>query len=81
LSLGLPNSPLQDIGKEENGASPGEVVQEVMQSFKSGVGTAVTSLSLGETFIAGAGAVKEGAANVMNKAKGAGERLKGIFDK
>ena len=80
LSVGLPNIHLQDIGKEENGASPGEVAKEIMDSIKSGVGTAVASLSLGDTFSSGADAIKEGAANVMDKAKGAGEKLKGMFN-
>jgi hypothetical protein len=80
LTVGLPNIHLQDIGKEENGASPGEVAEEVMDSIKSGVGTAVASLSLGKTFSGGADAVKEGAASVMDKAKGAGDKLKGMFE-
>jgi hypothetical protein len=79
MTVGLPNIHLEDIGKEENGASPGQVAQEVMASIKSGVGTAVVSLGLGETFSSGADAFKKGAANVMDTAKGAGEKLKGIF--
>jgi hypothetical protein len=80
LSVGLPDIHLKDIGKDENGASPGEVAQEVMQSIKSGVGTAVASLGLGETFSSGAKAVKKGAAGIMDSARGAGDKLKGIFE-
>ncbi len=79
LSVSLPDIHLQDIGKEENGASPGEVAEQIMDSIKSGVGTAVASLSLGKTISGGADAVKKGAANVMDKTKEAGEKLKGIF--
>jgi hypothetical protein len=80
LSVGLPNLHLQDIGKEENGATPGKIAQEIMAEIKSGVGTAVTSLGLGETFSSGAAAIKKGAGSVMDSAKGAGEKLKGMFD-
>lgn len=80
LTVGLPNIHLKDIGKEENGASPGEVAQEVMGSIKSGVGTAVASLGLGSAFSSGTKAVKKGAASIMDSAKGAGDKLKGIFE-
>ncbi len=80
LSVALPNIHLKDIGKNENGATPGEVAEKVMESIKSGVGTAVASLSLGDTLSGGVGAVKDGAGHLMDKAKGAGEKLKGIFE-
>jgi len=80
LSVGLPDIHLSDIGKSEEGTSPGEVAQEIMQSIKDAAGVAVTSLGLGETFSSGAKAVKKGATSVVESAKGAGDKIKGLFD-
>ncbi len=80
LTVGMPDIHLQDIGKESDGASPGQVAGEIMDSIKSGVGTAVASMSIGETIGSGTKAVKDGATAVMDKARGAGEKLKGMFE-
>ncbi len=80
LTAGLPRIHLQDIGKEENGASPAEVAEEIIGSIKSGVGTAVASLSLDKAIRGGANAVRQGASDVMDRTKAAGEKLKGMFN-
>jgi hypothetical protein len=80
LTVGLPKIHLTDIGKSEDGTSPGQVAQEIMQSIKDAAGVAVTSLGLGDTFSSGAKAVQKGANSVMDSAKGAGDKIKGLFD-
>ncbi len=46
LTAGLPDIHLEDIGKDKGGASPGEVVEQVMTKVKSGVTSAAGTLSL-----------------------------------
>lgn len=79
----LPTIHLKDIGKEEQGASAGEVAEKVISAIIASAGKAVSSLNLddlakkaGEQL----GAVKGQAADVMKKATegtgGAGDALK-----
>ncbi len=79
LTVAMPDIHLKDIGKNDNGASPAQVAEEIMDSVKSGVGVAAASLSLGNTFNSGVKVLKKGATGVMDKAKNAGDKLKGIF--
>jgi uncharacterized protein involved in outer membrane biogenesis len=79
LSVGMPDIYLQGIGKDDDGATPGEVAEQIMDSIKTGVGVGVATLSIGNTFNKGATAVKKGADGVLGKAKDAGDKLKGMF--
>ena len=49
LTAPLPDIHLKDIGKEEGGASPGEVAERVLKSISDGASTAVGSLGIGKT--------------------------------
>jgi len=44
MSAGLPDIHMKDIGKEEGGATPGEVAEKIMGQVKSGATTAVGSI-------------------------------------
>ena len=79
LTVAMPDVHLEDIGKDANGVSPAQVAEEIMDSVKSGVGVAAASLSLGKTFGSGVKVLKKGATGVMDKAKDAGDKLKGMF--
>lgn len=79
MTLALPDIHLEDIGKESNGASPGEITEEIMASIKNGAGTAIATSSISDSIGAGADAVKKGADSVVDTAKGAGEKIKGLF--
>jgi len=46
LKASLPDIHLKDVGKEEKGADPSQVIQEVIGSMTKGVGAAVGSLGL-----------------------------------
>ncbi len=46
LGTSLPQITLTDIGKDSGGASPAEVIQQVISSMTSGIGTAVGGLNL-----------------------------------
>ena len=79
LTVAMPDIHLKDIGKNDNGASPAQVAEQIIDNVKSGVGVAAASLSLGNTFDSGVKVLKKGATAVMDKAKNAGDKLKGIF--
>jgi len=76
----LPDIHLEDIGKEEGGASPAEGGRQILAGITGGIGNAVSDLKLGGVMdkvgdtVSGAGqAIKEGAGAV-------GKKLKGLFD-
>lgn len=46
LGTSLPDITLTDIGKDSGGASPAEVIQQVIDSMTSGIGSAIGSLDL-----------------------------------
>jgi len=62
---------LKDIGREEGGATPGEVVEKIIGSVRSESVSAVAKLNLDKVKQAG-GAIKEG----LGKA---GDKIKGLF--
>ena len=71
LSASMPNIHLEDIGKDDEGVSPGEVAKEIMAS----VGTLNLDKVLGNV----GGTIKEGASTVLDKGKEAGDKIKGLF--
>ena len=92
LDASLPDIHLKDIGKEEGGASPGDVVNKIVASLKEGVGTGVAGLNLGallggvgdaaKTATEGLKLGAEGAtATVQGGAEKVGAGLKKLFGK
>jgi len=79
----LPDIHLEDIGRKEGGASPGEVAKAVMDKIKSGAGSVAGKAT--EAFQSGASTVmekgKEAGAAIKEGVSGAGEKIKGWFDK
>ena len=95
LSAPLPDIHLEDIGKEEDGASPGEVAEQIIASIKDGAAGAVSGLGLDgmlgaageslEGLAEGAGAMLEGVTGEEGGAmegvtEGAGEAIEGITE-
>ena len=95
LSAPLPDIHLDDIGKEEDGASPGEVAEQIIASIKDGAAGAVSGLGLDgmlgaageslEGLAEGAGAMLEGVTGEEGGAmegvtEGAGEAIEGITE-
>jgi thiamine biosynthesis protein ThiC len=79
LSASIPDINLQDIGKEEQGASPAIVAKEIMASVTSNVGTAVGTLNLDKVLGNVSGTIEEGADTVLDTGKEAAGKLKGLF--
>ena len=88
----LPEIRLTDIGKKENGATPGEVAKKVMGSVTQASQKAVASLNLGDMTISvgsKAKAIQEslgqgtvGTTDTIKKgAEDVGKALKGLFDR
>ena len=73
LTTPLPDIHLEDIGKEEDGASPGEIAEQIIAAIKDGATGAVSGLGL-EDMMGAAGELLEGAA------EGAGELLEGVTE-
>lgn len=72
-SATLPDIHLQDIGKEEGGASPADAVKEIFGVITKTVATSVAQ-------IVPADQLKETADKAINeKIKGVGDKLKGLF--
>ncbi len=71
LSVPLPSIHLKDIGKDKGGASPGEVVEQIMAAVSDGATKAVGSLNI-------SGLVKGAAGMVNDVTKGATDVIKGL---
>ena len=92
LDAPLPDIHLTDIGKDNGGASPGDVVEEVIASLKENVGAGVAGLNLDALLGGVGGAAKtateglksgaEGAAGAVREgAEKVGGKLKKVFGK
>lgn len=82
LGSPLPAIHLKDIGKEEKGATPGEVAEKVISAITKSAGTAVSSLNLGDLAKkAGAqlDAAKAQAGDVLKKATEGGAGAAGTL--
>jgi len=82
LDANLPTIRLTDIGKEKNGATAGEVAEQVMAAISKSATSAVSSLNLDKLKEMGGalgGAVSGAAGKVDSKA--VGDELKGLQDK
>jgi hypothetical protein len=73
LTTALPNIHLEDIGKEDDGASPGEIAEEIFAAIKESATGAVSGLGV-EGLVSGAGEMLEGVT------EGAGEMLEGVTE-
>jgi hypothetical protein len=71
LTTPLPNIHLEDIGKEDDGASPGEIAEEIFAAIKANATGAVSGLGV-EGLVSGAGEILEGVT------EGAGDLLEGV---
>lgn len=69
----LPDIHLEDIGREEEGASPAEIAEQIIAAITDGATGAVSSLGL-EDMMNSAGEALEGVA------EGAGEMLEGVTE-
>jgi hypothetical protein len=92
VSATLPDIHLKDIGKEEDGATPGDVVNKIVASLKEGIGTGVAGLDLG-ALLGGVGdaaktateglksGAEDAATTVQDGAEKVGGGLKKLFGK
>lgn len=77
MTAPLPDIHMKDIGKDEGGATPGEVTEKIMAQIKSGATTAVGSIknlpgAVSDQLQGVGGAVKD-------RLGEAGKKLKGLF--
>jgi hypothetical protein len=94
LSVALPDIHLKDIGKEDDGATPGQVAEKILAAIGDGASSAVASIGVGKTLDSlkqvlggsaeGAGAAiskaTEGVRGAIGESAGEiGKKLKGIF--
>jgi len=84
LTTPLPNIHLEDIGKEEGGASPGEIAEEIFAAIKANATGAVSGLDV-EGLVSGAGekleGVTQGAGDMIEGvAEGGGDALEGVSE-
>ena len=79
MSADLPEIHLQDIGKEEGGASHAEVAEEVMAALTSQIGGFVGGLDLGG-ILEGVTDLPEGLKGLTGGVEGAGEAVEGVTE-
>lgn len=83
MTVPLPDIHLKDIGKDEGGATPGEVADQIMKSIGDGASTAVSSLGIGKTLESLSktlgGAAKSVGEGLSSGAEKTGEMIKGLF--
>ena len=86
LDAALPDIHLKDIGKEEKGADPSQIIQVITDSMTKGIGSAVGSLGLEDLAksaaegVAGAAkAVKEGVSSATEQLKEGGASVGGAI--
>lgn len=81
MTVPLPDIHLQDIGKKENGATPGEVAKAIISALNKSVLKAVTPLHLDKVGDV-AGKTVKGVGDTLEKgAKGVGDAVSNIFGK
>ena len=79
LGTAMPDIHLTDIGKEDDGADPAEVVKQIIDSMTSGIGSAIGDLGL-DKMMEDAGKMLEGATGAATEAvsEGAAEAGKAV---
>ena len=82
MTVPLPDIHLKDIGKKENGATPGEVVQSIIGALNKAIFKAVAPLDLSKVGDVVAGKAVEGTKDaVEGTTKGVTDSVKGLFGK
>jgi uncharacterized protein involved in outer membrane biogenesis len=84
LSQGLPTIQLKDIGKSKGGATPAEVVEQILAALQQQVARAAQSMGADKLKDAAKGALENATKGGLpggDAAKGATDTLKGLFSK
>jgi len=81
MTVPLPDIHLQDIGKKDNGATPGEVVQSIISALNKAILKAVAPLNLDKVGKVAGDTVKGVGKTLEKGAKGVTDSVKGIFGK
>lgn len=79
VTTDLPDIHMQDIGKKEGGATPGEVAEKIMGQIQSGSSTAVASLKNLPGAVSNQ--LQNAGGTLKDKINQAGDKLKGLFGK
>ncbi len=81
MRAALPDIHLTDIGKQKNGATPGEVAEKIIDALRKSVNTTVASVDTSK--VLGEAKKQFGAASpgIEEKTKGAVSGIKGLFGK
>ena len=80
LTTPLPDIHLEDIGKEDDGASPGEIAEQIIAAIKDAATGAVSGLGI-EELMGSAGELLEGVTEGGGEAlEGVGETLEGVTE-
>lgn len=76
LGAPLPDLHLKDIGKKKGGASPGEVIEQVLNAVSNSIGKSVGTLNLDSVL----GAVEGGAKGALDAVQGGTKSLGGVVE-
>ncbi len=77
MTAPLPDIHLKDIGKEEKGATPGEVAEEILASVGKSVSDAMSGIGVGSTLESLRTGLAGATKSVTDAVSGAGEAVKG----
>lgn len=81
MTVPLPDIHLKDIGKEDDGATPGEAIQSILGALKGAILEAVSPLNLGKVGETVGNVVDKGTGMVKDTTKGVTDAVSGIFGK
>jgi uncharacterized protein involved in outer membrane biogenesis len=81
MTVSLPDIHLKDIGKEENGATPGEVAKSIIGALNKSILKAVAPLNLGKVGDVAGKAVKGVGDTLEKETKGVTDAMSGILGK
>ncbi len=76
LGAPLPDLHLKDIGKKKGGASPGEVIEQVIEAVSNSIGKSVATLNLDSVL----GLVEGGAKGALDAVQGGAKSLGGAVE-
>ena len=78
MTAPLPDIHLKDIGKEEKGATPGEVAEEILASVGKSVSDAMSGIGVGGTLESLRTGLAGATKSVTDAVSGAGDAVKGV---